>query len=276
MRKKVSITPAVNQKTGFTLVELILASFMALMIITVILTVFSVGRGSYYYSRSSYTVAEDSYASIKWLKKDLMQTALSTIWVINDDQRSQMDRSGTTEYPVMILESAEDPATGNFTISRFGSPYWQKYLVYTLRRGETVSLGNNKVKTGSLIRYDLPLSGNSIPTIPKMFPGDSLQIPTGVTNPRVVLRNLVFSGQDIDYDGTIDDYNDFQISFIQRDSSGGDVSDVLTKTNPSQASPEDIGKNTELTQVDLMILEISKETGKPNIFSITFKVMPRN
>ncbi len=268
-------------KKGFTLIEIMIASFIAMILMGVIISIFFFGRKAYDYARYSYIIDLDTYTAIKWIKKDLIHTNLGTIWTISDEDLRKVNFE--REVPVLTFESAVDPKTGNFTINKYGSAYWKKYVIYTIVKENKPLPEAEGIKVGRLMRYEKILTpqgdpNDPYPPMPKMLDlSNSLQLPDGVTNARVVLQNVVLPGQNLDRKGGVEKYQGFLVRFVRKvTDSSGDVHWVLTSQNPSQTPGSDIDQNTLLVHVELTTLLVSTSTGKPNVFNFAFVVYPRN
>lgn len=263
--------------SGFTLVEILIASFMALIIMGVIITVFIYARKAYDYAEFSYVLDEDVYAAVKWIKKDLAGTNLSTIWVISDDELDRFKHS-KKEFPVLTLESAVDSKTGSFQFNKFGAPDWQKHVIYTFKANKVKQPGMKDIRVGTLYRYEKMLTDKEKDyNLPKMFePGDMFKISGDLTGKRAILYNVVIPGQDLDLDGEKEKYHGFLVRFIRQKEEDDEATWFLSDVNPSRNDPDLVSQNTRLINVEITTLTISRATGKKNVFNISFMVNPRN
>jgi hypothetical protein len=261
--------------SGFTLTEIIIASFITLMLMTVVLMVLNVGRRAYDYSAYSFYLTEDTYAATEWIKKDLMQTNLSTIQVYPQ-------KNDPKEPPGISLISAFDPQDGNFKFNDFGRPRWQTHVFYTLvPTNNPHGQGDEPYKVGQLIRWEMPLSDNSnIPFTSTILPS----LISNLANKRVILHHVLMPGQDVKDLRKLDEFGGFRISFVRREYDHSDhntLKETISKINPANINDTSSGNlktsgNTGLVQVDLVILETSRETGKPNLMDLSFRIKPRN
>jgi hypothetical protein len=255
---------------GFTLVEIIISSFIAILIMTVALTLLHAGRKAYDYSIHSFYLSEDSYYATEWIKKDLMQSSLSSI-------RIYPNKNNPLENPGVSMISAFDPKSGNFRFNDYGRPGWQAHVFYTLvPSGHQVELGDKTYRSGQLIRWELPLSKeNNLPVPSAVLPSLFTQ---GI-NKRTIIQSVILPGENIIGDRKLDKFGGFKISFVRRDYGSG--VETLSETNPADISDSDRGSyvtsgNTQLVQVDLVIQEISRTTGQPNVIDLPFRIKPRN
>ncbi len=305
-----------EKKKGFTLTELIIASFIALILTTVILTIFFFGRKTYDYSSYSYLVTEETYNAIEWLKRDIAQTNLSSIRVYYDDDK-QMKPIGIS------LESAVDSKDGTFTFDNDGTAKWTGHIFYCVEPSGEKVIGDTKIKIGSLVRWELPLDKEEISTYPiatDILPWDIKQN-RKESNRRIVAKEVILPGQPLNLDDKKLQSIGFRVTFVRTDPDTG--KEVLSFVNPALVSDVDNeiqvkhdtegdrknndkkgkdgetrenikgkdeeakpvmenGKvltpdgNTELVNVELTVWQISQATGQPNAFDITFRVMPRN
>ena len=302
-----------DKKRGFTLTELVISSFIALILITIILTIFFFGRKSYDYSSYSYLVTEETYTAIKWLKRDIAQTSLNSIRVYYDEDK-QMKPIGIS------MESAIDQKNETFTFDKDGTAKWTGHIFYCVEPSGEKLIGNTKIKIGSLVRWELPLEKDEISTYPiatDILPWDTKQN-RKEANRRIIAKEVILPGQPLNLDDKKLESVGFRVTFVRIDPDTG--KEVLSYTNPSLVSDVDNemqekdgtggnsgtpdkkdktletekgkekttkavmenGKiltpdgNTELVNVELTVWQISQATGQPNAFDITFRVMPRN
>ncbi|MCD4782780.1 MAG: hypothetical protein K8T10_03000 [Candidatus Eremiobacteraeota bacterium] len=262
-----------RKSQGFTFAEIIIASFVALLLMGIVFTIFFYGKRIYDYSSYSYSISEKAYAPIIWLKYELMETSLNTIKVYPDEKNKK-------EPPGVSFESAHNPGTGRFEFSKFGAPKWSKHVFYTLVPAGEKQLGNHKLKTSDLIRWELKLQGeNPIPFSSEILPSSEMQkIPEA--NRRLILKNVIPPLQYLGDKKKIDEYGGFDVFFVRKDTKKGEG--IESKINPSEITDENTRgtsgtiTNTELIKVEITVLEFSSTTGKPNAFNITFMVKPKN
>lgn len=262
-----------HKKKGFTLIEIMIATFISAIILTVILTIFSFGRKAYDYSEYSHTIAEDTYFAIQWLRKDLQQTSLGTI-------RSYPNADYQEEKPGASFESAIGVDSGTFELTDFGTPNWSNHVFYRLEESGTQYYKGRNLKVADLVRLEVPIPSDKTGTFP--YPTDTLPSNADGKNKRVILRDVIMNGQDLDGNGEKDEYHGFRLWFVRKDKDG---KEILSEYNPAQVSSWGnenqrdsltIEGNTELVKIEMTVLQASGSTGEANISSMAFKVMPRN
>jgi hypothetical protein len=218
------------------------------------------------YTEFSYMLTKETFVSLNWLMRDLRETSLTSVRVYEDDLNK--------ESPVLTFEGASKVGSGKMEFSNYGTPLWQKYLIYTLVPDVQVS-NMYGIKVASLVRYELS-SESALSPLPAALelagPKDHPNLPAHLQSRRVIIRNIVLEEQDLDFNGSKDkEYKGFDVKFVRRDKDG---KDVLTNQNPALA--EDIEYNTKLLNVELTVLQVSGATGKQNILGFSFRVHPRN
>lgn len=264
--KEVKTSPS----KGSTLIEIMLASLIALILLSVILMCFILGKKVSDYSEYSYLLTRETFASLKWVMRDLRETSLTTVRSYENDPDS--------ESIVLVFEAASKVGTNKLEFSNFGTPLWQKHVIYTLKPDKELSKKYG-IKVGSLIRYELSGENKLTPyPVNLQIEGSEIHppLPKGLKSQRVILRNVVLKGQDLDVNGKKDeDYKGFEVTFVRRNMNGEKVgSDELSMVNP--ALSDNVGSNTKLVNVQLTVLEVSSNTGKQNILGFSFRVCPRN
>lgn len=154
---------------GFTLVEIIIYSFLSLLILMTVYAIFSQGREAYSQVTDAYLLGKDAEAGLRMLRSDLQETALSSIRI---KDRSDGDSS-------LSMISARKYGADEFETSPFGGPRWQKYVHYTVS-DSTLVRWEEKVADLSTVLFPLPSAAD--PTTP-----------VGAEK-KVVIRNLVRPG----------------------------------------------------------------------------------
>lgn len=248
-----------RRKRGFTLVEIIVYSVLALLLLGLISSLLVLSRRNYEATSSSYLVGRDAEVAIRWLRTELQETALTSLRVYPSPDNS-------SEAPGMSLLSARDPSKG-FTVTPYGAPDWSREVFYTL-------------DGTSLIRWEQKRSDSSpIPVAPTGMPS----VTTG--DKRVVLRGLAEPGTKLPGLGQLDNYGGFRAAFVRHDSKGEIPSsrqdESLTAWNPSQVT---LGKdsrlsvkgNTRQLEVTIVVQTKSSATGKKSLAQLPFRVTPRH
>ncbi len=255
---------------AYSIIELIISSFIFLLLLSIIYMCFFLGKTVTDYSEYSYMLTRETLISLNWIMRDLRETSLTTVRTYEDDP--------TDESPVLTFEAASAVGSNKLEISNFGTPLWQKYVIYTLKPDKRESKEHG-IKVASLMRYELSGESNLSPfPIALELPGpkDHPTLPPGLKSSRVILRNIVLKGQDLDINGKKDDdYKGFEVTFVRRNKEGEKIGkDEFSDVNPALA--DDIKSNTKLVNVQMTVLEISNTTGKQNILGFSFRVNPRH
>ena len=155
---------------------------------------------------------------------------------------------------------------------------------------------------------------NTYPISTKVLPWDKKQKEPS-SNRHLIAKEVIMPGQPIDPDKTDLQSIGFRVTFVRIDPDTGKetlsytnpalVSDIDTSASKKGGKKEENGKesneetkkgtnknnppgitekgktltpdgNTELVNVELTVWQLSRETGKPNAFDISFRVKPRN
>lgn len=278
-----------KHKKGFTLTEVIIASVIAMILISVILVIFRYGRRAYDYASYSYVMGEKAYLSVQWLRRDFQQTTLSTIRVYNMDSST----IAPNKYPGFSMIGSIDTKTRRFKINRFGYPEWNRHVFYTLVPDKK-RVNPQLPKTGTLFRWEMdpPVTQpNPYPQASSLDPTDMDNFQKG-KNHKAVLRNVVLPGQDLDGDGEKDKYKSLKVMFVRKKAADSNEF-VLSTINPSlvndsssregaalSGDPE-IGSlktstNTELVHLTITVMKPSTATGKANYVILKQSIRPRN
>ncbi|MCE1245159.1 MAG: hypothetical protein LWY06_00775 [Firmicutes bacterium] len=253
-------------RKGYTFTEIMIASFIALILFSVIYMCFILANRVTDYSEFSYMLSRETFVSLNTIMRDLKETSLTTVRVY--------DFSPTKESPIVTFEAASKIGTNSIEFSSYGTPLWQKYVIYTLVPDDAQSRRYN-MKVASLVRYEVSGEEGLSPyplALALKGAANMPDMPSHLKSRRVVLRDIVLDGQDLDYNGKIDrDYKGFDVSFIRRDQAG---KDSFSKVNPAMS--DKMTDNTKLLNVHITVLQVSGTTGKQNILGFSFRVHPRN
>jgi len=249
---------------GYTLAELAIYCFLAILLLVALVSLFVSGRRLFEGASGAYIVSAEFEAGVRYLRADLKETSLITV-------RVYPNPGATLARPGVSFESARSYDDGRtFMVSPHGAPQWDKHVFYTL---------DDK---GTLWRWERKLS-------PAGFvPLASAVLPSDVGDPsrrRVVMRNLLVPG--ISYPGvgpagriTADPHGGFQVAFVKQTTAGGTLDEALTDWNPAQVSGgeapgEDPKGVTRRLEVRLQGL-VQSGLGRPNYYSLRFRVTPRH
>lgn len=250
---------------GFTLIEVTVYMFIALLASGVLYALYTVGTRARQVSVSSYLVSVDTDAAIRWIRRDLQETALTSL-------RVYPNPSAPGEPPGCSFVSARDLSEKDeqkLNVSKYGSPQWTKYVFYTLQPGG---------KTGKLVRWEKELDAAQKDFVPRQTDVLPSSMPAGTKNVRVLLSdcfepNVVLTGLAGSPTWRTYDHGGFRLEFIRR--GGGETGpESFTPGNPADhADGEDTADNTSLLELQLQVL--TSDTSRPSVFDITIRVHPR-
>lgn len=257
---------------GFTLIELTVYMFLAMLFMLALGALFVSGRRMFESSSGSYMIGQETEAGIRFLRQDLQETALATL-------RVYPNANEPAQAPGCSMASARGyDNAGRFMVSRYGTPDWVKHVYYTLE-----SSGD---KTASLVRWERKDPTQSpVPKMADVLPSDGAKDASG-SYKRVVIRNLLKPGVVVGAaDGkplfTADaEQGGFKVSFVRQH--GAD--EELTVWNPTQVSAGDDGAAvnladgpTRVVQVTLSgVLTALQGSSQPSFYSFSFRVGVRN
>jgi type II secretory pathway pseudopilin PulG len=247
---------------GFTLIEVLIAAAMAVLVLGALIRVFWFGRDVEREARSSYLIRQDADVAFRNIQEELRLTDLSSI-------RVGADNSGF---------SMATPIEGNnfksFELTGFGVAKWKKWVHFTVLEN-----GDNNYSTGALIRWESAYPADTSIPVP------STHEPTDITGDSkwVLLNDVVMPAHGVttSSDGLKElgpDPNNagLQLRFVRLEN--GEES--LSTKNPAQSddsSQADWSQGTtQLVDCRLQIGDISDESGKLSLYTINFRVKPRN
>lgn len=249
------------RRRGFSLMELVVYTGLFCLVGMLLAQMFTISTRTQRNTASAYAVTGQTETCMQWLRRDFQDTVLGTVRINNS--------TGAVKPAVGMLSarSVDPKEVGQLLISEYGAPRWTKYVYYTLK-------ANAGAQTGDLVRWEVPLTtAEKDDRLPKVAP-----TPTTIgADARVVLHNVVCPNQTITQLAgrpagfATDDWGGFRVQFVRR-TGGEDGVESLTTVNPclNNTSPKD---NTRLVEIQLIVKEQS--VGPPNLYSITFRVMPR-
>jgi type II secretory pathway pseudopilin PulG len=242
-------------RRAFTMIELVIYFGLSTMVLGTIFAVFFSGQSNFEATSSSYLVSQDAEASLRWLKADLQEAALSSI-------RVYPNSSSPTSAPGLSMASPRN-LDNEFQISKFGSPLWSTYVYYTLD------------DEGKLTRWMEEHEFNGVPKASTKKP----ETTEGRERERVVLRNLVQPGDELAELGTLSERGGFDFQFVRYTSDG---EEVLTSLNPAQVTtvvdsgdaPE--GNNTRLVALLLTVAMSNFRERNVSYVQLPIRVVPRH
>jgi len=254
-----------RQRAAFTLLELVI--YMALLVLAVMAVggLFTLGRAAQQSSLSSYLVSGQADTALRWLRRDLQETALVSL-------RCYPNPAASTQPPGCSFVSARDTSDKDtrLNVSPYGAPLWTKTIFYSL----VVAPG---ARSGDLVRWESAIAN------PTYLPDANLsQMPNSFSKSdktyRVILQNVLAPNTKVANLGgspnfQSDSFGGFRVEFVQR-AGGEDGPESLTAVNPSTAGqPQSSGNNTALVDVQLELL--SADNYQPTFYELEFRAHPR-
>ena len=239
---------------GYTMVELVVYTGLSALVLGVILTVFASGRGNFEAVSSSYLVSQDAEAALRWLKTDLRETTIGSL-------RVYPNSDSPASPPGISMASARN-LNNDFQFSKWGGPQWTTYVYYTVD------------DEGKLIRWMEEHDFKGVPLASNRKPESS----DGRESERVILRNLVQPGDELEELGTMGERGGFDFQFV-RYSDDGD--EVLTSYNPMQVTSDDLdeppeGRNTTLVSLLLTVSMSNYRQRNVSYVQLPVRVVPQN
>ncbi|MFA5507285.1 MAG: type II secretion system protein [Vulcanimicrobiota bacterium] len=204
------------KQRGFTMMELVIYIGLSAILLGLVAAFFQVSRRQYESASTSYLIGQEATTALQWIKRDLQETALSTI-------RVELQSEGPT---MSMIATSEDSHPRSFKVSPYGTPEWNRYAFYALD------------KEGNLHRWDRPLADLDSPKrlLPLPATANSTDSNGGV-NKKVLLRGVMVPGQKIQMDGKdapfpeMTEWGGFKPGFVIYDKDG---KDHLTAMNPAE------------------------------------------
>ncbi len=250
-----------RRRHGYTLIELLVACALAILVLVAIGRVVWVAENLQREVSSSYVVREDADIAFRTIQDDLRQTRLSSVRV------DSLDRGVSMASPL----SARDKRS--FEVSPYGVAVWKSWVHYTVVADGPM--------TGHLVRWEAPYTAGLRDARPSPLvawqPTGSL---TDSLLPDVVLPGVgLVTGrppEKLEELGPVpmdEGGGGFRVRFFRGDGS-------LSTTNPSQASDETqpgwSRAVTTLVDCRLQVAQPSDQTGRWNVYTLGFRVCPRN
>jgi prepilin-type N-terminal cleavage/methylation domain-containing protein len=245
-------------RRGFTLIEVLIASFIGLLVLGGVLALFSATAKDVDRAEASYGLEDLLVTAIKPLQTDLRYTTLASV------ASYPQDNSSTSGQGVSLVSADPLGEMGKLQISRFGTPAWQKHVFYTL-----VS-DTSKTGESHLVRYEQALPKGDFVLVSSHLPYD---LPTTNTE-RIIAKQVLKSGYslkpkaggDVTLAQDKSSKGGFQVQFLQTDG-------TTTSVNPT--ANDDPTKTTGVLVVNLTLIETS-DLGKVSALPFEFRVAPRN
>lgn len=254
-------------RRAFTFIEMVIYVALALIAALGVGALFKLGRGAGASTAASYLVSAEADTALRWLKRDLQETALISI-------RSYPSAAQPSQPPGVSMASARDTTVNNgaLQISKYGTPLWNTTVFYS------VNLAPGE-RTGELIRWEKPLSDAEKDFVP--HPSDVMpnSVSGGDKSRRVLMHKVLIAPNTkvaklLDgADFTSDASGGLQVQFVQR-AGGEDGAESLTSLNPGDAGKgQKAENNTHLVNVRLQVL--SDDRYNASFYEVNFRIHPR-
>lgn len=246
------------KRRGFTLSEVLVYGFLALVVMAVVTSVFFTAQRTHQAVSTSYNIGPALSVAVEQIRKDLAGAPLASVSV-------KQDPPGLSFQSSYKLDE-----TSRNVIGDFGVPVWQKWVHYGLdyNPGDT---------TANLVRWEEA----GISRVPGL--SSSAPWPPQTTNKRVILRNVAVPNALLDGVGEngrmqLDGWGGFRVQFLRLDANGDWVAG---NDNPrgmleggQRVSPDQLKGLSRMMEVELKQY-MPSSTGRDNYFSLKFRVAPR-
>lgn len=252
-----SITCEADLTIGtMTLIELVLYMFLSVLAGVLLWSVNGLIHGGQQAAASSYLVSGETEKAMEWIRRDVGETALSSIKVFTNTEKSS-EAPGAS----MVSNRAFDPTRTAARWSIAGallsgaSTCCIRWSVTVRRRRATWCAGSERSRT----RTSFPLPLRFCP----LRGGQSKQkvLLRGVLAPNLATADFGPTGS-----GVTDGFGGFRMQFIRRAGNGAGA-DTFTTVNPRHGNPSE---NTRMLECEMKILQ--QEQSKPHYYAIKFRV----
>jgi type II secretory pathway pseudopilin PulG len=261
------------------MIELIIYIGLSGLLLALVVAFFKVSRRQYESASSSYLIGQDATTAVQWIKRDMQETALSTIHVTREASKH-------IGMPSMsFVATTEENYPRSFAVSPYGTPDWNRHSFYSLS------------SDGELNRWDRPFGDLETPK--RLLPVPSTDDPSnseGGVNQKVLLRGVMVPDQQIKIDGKdapfpkIGEWGGFKPGFVVYDPDGkehmisqspSEISELLV-TDPSMSVDtldgesvvvEEI-KTTRLIEIQIAIKLKGFRDNSPSAVMIPIRVCP--
>lgn len=249
----------IGRRRGFTLVEMSVYMFIALLVLSAVYMVFLASRSGYETAESSFELSEEAEIAFRTLQRDLRETSLGSI------------RSAPGGASMVSARDPDHPEP--FPITPAGVPQWQSYVFYCVVPQDD--------QVGNLVRWTsrgeagqvLPLATTAAP-FPILNPAHRAEVLHSVLLPGKAVR------VDRDVVQVVDDPaapGGFALRFVRTDAQGAETLSLLNPSQQDDAKERSWSKgNTRMVQVDLQVMARNSETGKVGYTEVDLVVTPRN
>lgn len=253
------------KKSGITLLEVMIYVVLAGMAALAVGALFTLGRSAQKTTLSGYLVSGEADTALRWIRRDLQETALVSIRVFPNAAQA-------AQPPGCSFTSSRDPSDKNpkFNNSQYGKPLWTKHVFYSLKP-------DSDGRRGDLIRWERPLTAaekDYVPRAATLLPNSF----ANTENRRVLLRHVLLPNQKV---GNLQDlpnyqtdkYGGFRVQFVQR-IGGPNGDEQLTEVCPGDTTqPQPPANVTRLVAVRLQIL--ADDNFRPDFYQLEMRMCPR-
>lgn len=246
-------------KRGYTLIELLIAMALAIVVGIAVVRVYWFGRDVEREARESYLIRQDADVAFRQLQTELRLSHLASIRPHSDDNGWGM---------ASPLEDGFEK--DSFEVGEYGVARWKSWVHFA-----AVPLDEN---VGTLVRWEVPYQKDATLPLP---PTNLDSQPSGkqwtlLTNVVLPGRGPVDDPQGLKQLGSVAEGGGLQIRFLRRESGN----EVLSKTNPALQSDDTqdgwTAGNTEIVDLKLQVGDISDESGKLSLYTLSLRIKPRN
>lgn len=253
------------RRRGFTLIELIIYTFLSMLILAAVYSLFISGRRNYHAVATSFMIGQEAEVGLRWIRADLQEAALNSIRIY--------PRPGhASEPPGVSFMSARSPRDSLLQISDAGAPAWQKHVFYTLVR-------EGQGPTGSLVRWEKPVTpAPAVPSATDLLPSSQQD----VSRKRVILRGVAWQYSRLEGRSNLGESGGFQLRFVRQTATG----EVLVVESPADATAlaasdsqaanmAILGQHLPLLDLQIALTSGNSETGATSYIQLPFRVSPR-
>lgn len=223
---------------GHTLIELIIYFALSVAALGILASLVTVARRTGDQTYAQYLVAGNMATTIRMIRKELQATSLASV-------TSYGQKPG--QAPGFSCVSAYDEK-GEFQLSVYGTPHWQKHVYYT------------EDTKGHISRWTTDIANkNFLPTLAPQ-PG----APNTSTG-KVLMQDALPPGKAVGSWHAASTFGGLEVGFVRR----GGGTETISRVNPRDS--DNPAENTGLIEIVVRTLE---ENG-PNFLEIKFRVAPR-
>ncbi len=256
-----------RSRRGMTYIEVLIYIVLAGMASLAVGALFSLGRKTQSTTMSGYLVSGQADTAIRWIRRDLQETALvSIVTYPNSNQTNQPPGcSFTSARDLGNAQSGE----AKLNVSQYARPFWRKHVFYSLK-------DQGDGRRGDLVRWELPLTEaekdfvpHTASTLPNAFSENKYR--------RVLLHDVLLADQKVPNlkglpDHQTKKHGGFQVMFVKRAGGEAGIEDT-TDVNPGDnTKTQEAADHANLVDVRLEIL--SDDKYNPSFYQVDFKVHP--